>query len=739
MAYNYGPPPSSFGQAPGYGAFNNGPSNLGPIPNIGGAPGMSPPPGLNQAHTPQPGSAPMNFSQVPFNMNASVIRMGGAQPPAKGGRQGGFDLGGSRDQAGGNRGRAGLGADIGRQPRDTNLQPLTKEEVARTIYIGGLTEGAPSDATLEDILNAGRGLRRWSRVIDADGKPCDFGFAEYEDAASLEIAAKLFEELEVPVKKDGQIEKDEEDKVRNMKLLVIVDPQSQDYIRQWTKGDDNELQFKIDSAQEDLRSAIANYMNRVTNGEDNILDGEGDVTVDYSAQATEQAELLALPTAAEDELADIPAEMRETVAAEIAAFRERSNQRDLERLRMEEEVEKAEREKSRGTRVSRLASPPVSAPKGPAGTNGIPVGPRDRSGAHNQRQTLRGVQIPKDYANGVAFVNGNTEEDGDDSADDEELEQRRQRKRDEELEKIYLEQEKRWLAKEKNHAAAVERQQKEEDQETASRDRKRNELAEKLKEFNDEDGHIFYKDRKEWRAQRRPHRQHERHADERDRRAEEKEAHAHRRRQDEAHGAVDRRDVSGEEAMARRSRMQATEKQGFSLNLGFGAPSKLEEPDEEEHRTKRTVAEMENLLDDEEQDDEAGDRKPLKPLEFKPLAVGEKMTDEERARASNELAKSIPNDAERLFRWEIKWDYLTDQVIAEQLRPYVQRKVMEALGVQEDLLVASIEAIIKKHGSAEDVVKELEETLDEEAEMVTRRIWKMVVFYSEGSARGLIG
>ena len=165
----------------------------------------------------------MNLSQMQLpaglNFNASVIRMTGPQQSAKGGKPGGYDMGG-RDQPSGNRGRTGLGGDMGRAPRDTNLQPLTKEEVARTIYIGGLTDGAPGDATLEDILNVGRGLRRWSRVIDADGKPCDFGFAEYEDAASLEIAAKLFEELEVPVKKDGQIEKDEDGKAKNMKLLV---------------------------------------------------------------------------------------------------------------------------------------------------------------------------------------------------------------------------------------------------------------------------------------------------------------------------------------------------------------------------------------------------------------------------------------------------------------------------------------------------------------------------------------
>ena len=154
---------------------------------------------------------------------------------------------------------------------------------------------------------------------------------------------------------------------------------------------------------------------------------------------------------------------------------------------------------------------------------------------------------------------------------------------------------------------------------------------------------------------------------------------------------------------------------------------------------------MENLLDDEEADAETGGggapgKLALKPLEtFVPLAAGEKMTDDERARASNELAKSMPHDAARLFAWEVKWEHLTEQVIVEQLRPYVERKVMEALGVQEEMLVMSIEGIIKRRGGAQDVVRELEETLDEEAEMVTRRIWRMVVFWSEARARGLVG
>ena len=61
-----------------------------------------------------------------------------------------------------------------------------------------------------------------------------------------------------------------------------------------------------------------------------------------------------------------PAEMRETVAKEIWASRDRSTRRDMERLWREEEIEAAERRRTMGQRPSRLASPPSSAPNGPA-------------------------------------------------------------------------------------------------------------------------------------------------------------------------------------------------------------------------------------------------------------------------------------------------------------------------------------------------------------------------------------
>ena len=106
------------------------------------------------------------------------------------------------------------------------LVPPTKEEIVRTIFIGGITEGAGGDEGIERILRSAGNLRRWTRAMDADNKACRFGFAEYEDPESLATAVDVLKDVEVPVKKqvatDG-VKKEVEDevvKVERSKLLV---------------------------------------------------------------------------------------------------------------------------------------------------------------------------------------------------------------------------------------------------------------------------------------------------------------------------------------------------------------------------------------------------------------------------------------------------------------------------------------------------------------------------------------
>lgn len=106
------------------------------------------------------------------------------------------------------------------------LVPPTKEEIVRTIFVGGITEGSGGDDGVERILQCAGNLRRWTRAMDADNKACRFGFAEYEDPESLATAVDVLKDVEVPVKTQiatngtKREEKDEDVKVEKSKLLV---------------------------------------------------------------------------------------------------------------------------------------------------------------------------------------------------------------------------------------------------------------------------------------------------------------------------------------------------------------------------------------------------------------------------------------------------------------------------------------------------------------------------------------
>jgi RNA recognition motif-containing protein len=109
--------------------------------------------------------------------------------------------------------------------RDTmmQLQPPTRDEIVRTLFVGGITEGVGGDDGIERILRSAGNLRRWIRATDADEKPCRFGFAEYEDPESLEIAVEILKEVEVPVKRQvPRQEGEEKQEVEKSTLLVSL-------------------------------------------------------------------------------------------------------------------------------------------------------------------------------------------------------------------------------------------------------------------------------------------------------------------------------------------------------------------------------------------------------------------------------------------------------------------------------------------------------------------------------------
>ena len=88
------------------------------------------------------------------------------------------------------------------------------------------------------------------------------------------------------------------------------------------------------------------------------------------------------------------------------------------------------------------------------------------------------------------------------------------------------------------------------------------------------------------------------------------------------------------------------------------------------------------------------------------------LSEEERAQAVRQLAADIPTDKNGLWNWPVKWDFVDENVLGEQLKPFVEKKIVEYLGVQEQMLVEVAEDHIRKRGAPQALVEELEGVRD---------------------------
>lgn len=547
---------------------------------------------------------------------------------------------------------------------------------------------------------------------------------------------------------------------------VVADENSKAYIEQYHESqggvDTNREQMLLDQAREALAAVLADLENPRSATKDELFrtDRDGDTSMADGQKA--EGDVVTIQLSVDDELSDIPAEMRETVAKEITAFRDRSNRRDLERLKREEEIEQQERSRMmNGSRGGRHTSPPTSAPSGPGPANGIPSGPR---GAAPSGPKALATGFAKDYQRGVTFVNGtgisaaSAFDDEDTDASDSELERRRKGKKDAETEKQYLDQERRWLNRERSRTAAVEREKTRDTEEAARLKDEKEAMAKRLREWDDDaeaarKTEEYYADRSMWIRNRASFRQREQALDDGDRAAEDREK-AREQNQREQAGVMADDFLSRQGDLLEQPRYDddrpstptdaaRREPARFKLSLGAAAQKQAQASQAAQASAKRPITDVEGLLEDEEDAPSTANRRQLVPIPVSQLektSTAQHMTDEERAAAAQSLAAEIPNDKEALWKWDVQWEYLSpsqNDIIEERLKPFVEKKIVEYLGVQEQMLVDVVVTALKDQKKPQELVQQLEGALEEEAEVLVRKLWRMVVFFSESEKRGL--
>ncbi|KAI8881728.1 hypothetical protein K501DRAFT_252596 [Backusella circina FSU 941] len=310
---------------------------------------------------------------------------------------------------------------------------------------------------------------------------------------------------------------------------------------------------------------------------------------------------------------------------------------------------------------------------------------------------------------------------------DEEMEKKRREKHDRDVENAYRQREKRFEMRESSRVREHEKDLKRERDEEENEARDRVYWAERLANWDDqvemEKGEeIYYIDRSRWRKMREAITRRENERDEEDRRREVYEVEQEKRRAEE------------EEKQKKESRVLTRETDLGKIAL---KPTKL--------NFNLPIKRNANLGGgDDDDDDEDGNKKRrvLIPLDYSDIEMQQteelpEISAEERAKRVKALIDSIPSSQQDLWSYQVKWDELDEELVESKLHPFVSKKIVEVVGMEEDDLVNFILDFIRKHKGPDALVTELEVTLDEEALVFVMKLWRALIFETERKAAKL--
>ncbi|KAI8093854.1 uncharacterized protein BX664DRAFT_115493 [Halteromyces radiatus] len=316
--------------------------------------------------------------------------------------------------------------------------------------------------------------------------------------------------------------------------------------------------------------------------------------------------------------------------------------------------------------------------------------------------------------------------------DDEEAERRRQEKHQKEMLAIFRQREKRFEQLEVTQLHDYERNLKREKEDQERRIEDKAYWAKRLAEWDDDiemknEECDYYNDRSRWRKARSAIRRREEERDEKDRRLEAA------KRSDEASQKMTST-LSNESNTTEPTPLPMTDKPAVVLQMKPIAPTKIKAVP-----TKRASG----LGGDDEDDEEVRKRRVLIPLDYSgieedtTMEEGQPASEEERNQKIKDLIRSIPSSEDELWQWPLRWEVLNDDLITEKLGPFVNKKIIELVGVEEEELETFILDSIKKHTPPLDLIKELEMTLDEDALVFVMKLWRTIIFETERVARHL--
>ncbi|CAE6382097.1 unnamed protein product, partial [Rhizoctonia solani] len=575
------------------------------------------------------------------------------------------------------------------QPTPTAAPSSSPMLKATTLFVGSISPGI-SDGFLTSLFAACGPLRSFKRLQTPQGKPQAFGFAEFEEPDAVVRALQLLDGSLLPSLEGGPPKK----------LSVKADQKTQGFLKTYEeqRGQNPEDEVAKLTSETLIGSLIAALTDPSALPQEHTPDKSNEVIIPPHLQDLQEQ--------------DLPEEQRGLVLSEISLFRERSARRDkppqvVARQQQQQQQQQQHHPSPSGGR-----------------TWGQPQLEKEKGESHGLANKPIGFVQAKEKEKDEPAKASAEPEKTDEEREKERLEARR---RDED--NSFRDRERRYEPRERQRIAAIDRAMQRERGLARAEDKDRQELRQRLAEWDDDaSDEPFYVDRARWRQTRHRFLLSETQADDASRALEERQA-EHLRLESEAFLARQMDEM----------RALAEEQRKAGLLLDDGAPVRLaisavEKKEKEEEEEKKVVAKPVAVFGQEEEEETAGRRRRgnLVKLDFE-AAERERLVERlHRAR------DSVPKTQDALWRAKVKWDALRGSTIQDKIVPLARKKLEEYLGEldDDDMVVFIADHVRSRKGPAE-LVEALEPVLVEEATDLVLALWRQVVFESAAYGDGL--
>ncbi|RWS08610.1 RNA-binding protein 25-like protein [Dinothrombium tinctorium] len=113
------------------------------------------------------------------------------------------------------------------------------------------------------------------------------------------------------------------------------------------------------------------------------------------------------------------------------------------------------------------------------------------------------------------------------------------------------------------------------------------------------------------------------------------------------------------------------------------------------------------------------------------------LSSEEKRKQIKSLIEKIPTSKDELFTYSIDWSVVDNTLMEKRIRPWINKKITEYIGEEEQQLLDFICTKLQARSSAQSILDDVAMVLDEEAEVFVVKMWRLLIYEVEAKKLGL--